>query len=103
MIMTTIIKCGYADRAEKALALIANGGSFNGTVYCKNVNKNNTDVSVYVDGVYISLGRIWPTDAGAFKAEFIAALSKQNAKTSGKDERYVFGTDAWLHSGMNAE
>jgi hypothetical protein len=89
--MTTIIKCGYADRANKALELIANGGFFNGTVYCKNANKNNTDVSIYVDGAFISLGRIWPADAAAFKTEFLQAVAMITNSTI-KSETKGFAT-----------
>lgn len=102
--MTTIIKSGYADRADKALELIANGGKFNGTVYCKNVNKNNTDVSVYVDGEFISLGRIWPADAAAFKAEFLEAVAQITNSTVKSEKNYfAYGTENWLFAGMNGE
>jgi len=90
------------ERANEAIAAINNGGRFNGTVYVK-AGKKGYFVSVYVSNQEYCFGQVDKQDVEAVKEEFIAALSQQNAKTSSKDERFVFGTDAWLHSGMNAE
>jgi hypothetical protein len=87
-----------------AIDAIANGGSFNGTVYCKNRNKNNTNISIYVSGEHFCLGDVWPKDVNKIKEEFKNAVSSINFKTSKNiDETKIFGTEAWLHSGMNAE
>ena len=90
------------ERANEAITAIVNGGKFNGTVYAK-AGKKGYFVSVYVSNQEYCFGQVDKQDVEAVKAEFIAAVSEQNAKTISKDERYVFGTDAWLHSGMNAE
>lgn len=91
------------ERANEAITAITNGGRFNGTVYAK-AGKKGYFVSVYVSNQEYCFGQVDKQDVEAVKAEFIAALSEQNNdKTSSKDERFVFGTDAWLHSGMNAE
>jgi hypothetical protein len=88
-----------------AIDAIAKGGSFNGTVYCKNRNRNNTNISIYVSGNHFCLGDVWPKDANKIKEEFhnaVAALT--NNKTSKNiDETKIFSSEAWLFSGMNAE
>ena len=90
------------ERANEAITAITNGGRFNGTVYAK-AGKKGYFVSVYVSNQEYCFGQVDKQDVEAVKKEFLAAVSQQNTKTSGKDERYIFGTDAWLHSGMNAE
>ena len=105
--MTTFIEYGDIKKANAALEAIKNGGIFNGTVYAKNhSNGVNADLSVYVSGQLFPLGRVGTKKVDILKAEFLAAASAVNVgKTSTKyvDETKVFGTEAWLHSGMNAE
>ena len=90
------------ERANEAITAITNGGRFNGTVYAK-AGKKGYFVSVYVSNQEYCFGQVDKQDVETVKKEFLAAVSQQNTKTSGKDERYIFGTDAWVHSGMNAE
>lgn len=92
------------EKANAAIEAIKNGGSFNGTVYSKATKKDMYMVSVYVSKQEFCFGEIQKLDVDAVKSEFLSALGQQNnGKTTTKDERYIFGTEAWLYSGMNAE
>jgi hypothetical protein len=104
-IMTTIANYGENKLSifNAAIDAIANGGSFNGTVYCKFRNKNSTNISVYVSGNHFCLGDVWPKDANKIKEEFIDAVAALTNKKISKDETKIFGTEAWLFSCMNAE
>ena len=55
---------------------IENGANWNGIVYGKNVGnkKNNQDLSIYLDGKYIAMGRVRYSDAAAEKNEIIEYL-----------------------------
>lgn len=105
--MITIANYGQEKLAiyNAAIDAIANGGSFNGTVYCKNRNKNNTNISIYVSGEHFCLGDVWPKDSNKIKEEFLNAVASLTNKKIFKniDETKIFGTEAWLFSGMNAE
>jgi len=118
--MKTITEYGSkkVERVVEALEAIKSGGKFNGTVYAKVRNKNNTAISVYVDSKEICFGDFQPNDVEAVKAEFIAAVATLIPATSiapivatketlpagnfGKGN-YEFGTENWLFSGMNGE
>lgn len=67
---------GYEDRFISALTSIAKGGAFNGTVYAKRVSSMNRDISVYVDGKYISLGRHYRDNVEEVKSFFLGCVSK---------------------------
>jgi hypothetical protein len=108
--MTTIAAYGEKKAAifNAALEAIANGGIFNGTVYCKNRNKNNTNISIYVSNEHFCLGDVWPIDADKIKEEFLSAVAQTNKKEKLPAGRfgqgnYEYGTENWLYSGMNGE
>lgn len=102
--MTTL--ANYSNRAttraNEAIEAINNGGKFNGTVYAKAAKKGYF-VSVYVSNQEYCFGTIEKQDVEAVKAEFLSEVAKTINLSSNVDQRYVFGTEAWLYSGMNAE
>jgi hypothetical protein len=108
--MKTLAEYGQRkiEKANAAIEAIANGGTFNGTVYAKATKKDMYMVSVYVSKQEFCFGEIQKGDVDAIKAEFLAVTNstvgteKLPAGRFGQGN-YEFGTENWLYSGMNGE
>ena len=61
---------------EEIKTAIENGANWNGIVYGKNVGnrRNNQDLSIYLDGKYIAMGRVPYSEANAEKNKIIEFL-----------------------------
>jgi hypothetical protein len=94
-------------KIEAAKAAIANGASFNGTVYGKHNGKNWVTFSIYLDGKFTHLGEFPMSAKDATKAAIENELNVKPsaaAKTNNQvDQTMVFGTIDWAMSGMNCE
>jgi hypothetical protein len=94
------------SKIEAAKTAIANGASFNGTVYGKHNGKNWVTFSVYLDGKFTHLGEFPMSAKDATKTAIENELSVKPAaapKTKQLDQTMVFGTIDWAMSGMNCE
>ena len=87
--LETTIGQDYASRWNNAVNQILDGAKFNGTVYAKRVSTKNFDLSVYVDGEYISLGRFSREETEEMKALFLSLLSDNNNKKEAKEVEKV--------------
>lgn len=74
-------------RIENAKQRILDGAKFNGIIYAKRANNNNTDLRVYLDGELVHLSRVDPSYAEEFKAE-IAAFFNIEVKSNFKRMTY---------------
>ncbi len=61
---------------EEIKTAIENGSNWNGIVYGKNVGnrRNNQDLSIYLDGKYIAMGRVGYSESKAEKNKIIEFL-----------------------------
>jgi len=61
---------------EEIKTAIENGANWNGIVYGKNVGnrRNNQDLSIYLDGKYIAMGRVGYSESKAEKNKIIEFL-----------------------------
>lgn len=96
------------SKIEAAKTAIANGASFNRTVYGKHNGRNWVTFSIYLDGKFTNLGEFAMSTKEATKAAIENELSGTPApaatpKTSHVDQSMVFGTIDWAMSGMNCE
>jgi len=117
--MTTLEQASKAglktEKAIKAIEAINNGAKFNGVIYGKNHrNGTETDLSVYVGGDCITLGRVWKKDSEAIKdlllemiesTSTVSVINNKETLPSGRfgQGNYEYGTENWLYSGMNGE
>ena len=87
--LETTIGQSYATTWMNAVSQILEGAKFNGTVYAKRVSTKNFDLSVYVDGEYISLGRFFREEVEEMKALFLSLLLDNNDKKEVKEVEKV--------------
>lgn len=76
---------GYKERWDKAVSDIKDGGRFNGTVYSKKANKNNMDLSVYINNNYVNLGRVYPKEVAELKDLFLTLIKTTPRQTKDND------------------
>lgn len=69
----------YANRFMDASSKILSGAKFNGTVYSKRVSTKNFDLSIYVDGNYISLGRYFRDEVEDVKKVFLSLVEEASS------------------------
>ena len=67
---------------------INNGANWNGKVYGKNVGnrRNNQDLSIYLDGKYIAMGRVFYEDAKEEKAKIIEFLNSSETEEQSEEQ-----------------
>ncbi len=87
--LETTIGQSYATTWMNAINQILEGAKFNGTVYAKRVSTKNFDLSVYVDGEYISLGRFFREEVEEMKALFLSLLVDNSNKKEVKEVEKV--------------
>ena len=70
---------------EEIKTAIENGSYWNGIVYGKNVGnrRNNQDLSIYLDGKYIAMGRFPYSVAGDEKSRIIEFLKGTESSQTG--------------------
>lgn len=87
--LETTIGQSYATTWMNAVNKILEGAKFNGTVYSKRVSNRNFDLSVYVDGEYISLGRFFREEVEEMKDLFLSLLVDNSNKKEVKEVEKV--------------
>ena len=93
----------YASRWNNAVNQILEGAKFNGTVYAKRVSTKNFDLSIYVDGEYISLGRFSREETEEMKSLFLSLLEEPKVEDNNKEKESVISLSAKNDSNKKAE